>query len=279
MSRSLRSLAPFPDVAGPVGSQGPGRPETSGRASGSPDVVVWQADGQPLPGVGYAERITARLRPTGWSVEVVDHRTEALTDAQRAAPVHILSGGETSAFAGDDATERALGELTGLAQRAWSDDLTLIGICLGAQLLARVIAPELPRSTPAGGMEAGWRPIEGPEGTSWAAELHYEQIDPSLASIDGITVTHGNDHTPVQAFRWGSVAIGMQFHPEWTTADLRTVLDRHQAVLEAHHHDPAAAHRSLDGAADHDGDLFDRLVLAPIADRLGTTSAATEVAV
>ncbi len=100
------------------------------------DVVVWQADGRPLPGRGYGDPIAARLRRLGTRVTTVDYRRRALTDAERAAPVHVLSGGATSAFAEDPATNRALDELHGLAQRAWADQVTLVGICLGAQLLA-----------------------------------------------------------------------------------------------------------------------------------------------
>ncbi len=130
----------------------------------APDVVVWQADGRPLPATGYGDPIAQRLRGLGARVETVDYRTRALTAAERAAPVHVLSGGSTSAFADDPTTRRALDELRDVAQRAWSDEATLVGICLGAQLLARVIAPMLERRTPVRGMEAGWQTVAGPQG-------------------------------------------------------------------------------------------------------------------
>lgn len=122
-------------------------------------------------------------------------------------------------------------------------------------------------------MEAGWQPVEGPTGTVHAAELHYEQINPALAAIDGITVTHGNDHSPIQAFRWGSVAIGMQFHPEWSHQDTGAVLERHREVLSAHHRGVASVHRSVAGAARRGADLFRELVVDPISERLGALPA------
>ncbi|CAN5721881.1 hypothetical protein BH24ACT4_BH24ACT4_22390 [soil metagenome] len=235
----------------------------------SPQVVVWQADGQPFRGRGYGAAVAARLRRRGWSVEVVDQRSQVVTDEILAAPVHVLSGGETSAFANDPATVRSRRRVTALARRAWADEVTLVGICLGAQLLARAAAPELPRSRPAKGMEAGWQRVHGPCGHLSVAELHYEQIDPALATIDGITVTHANEASPIQAFRWGPAAIGMQFHPEWSRRQAAQVLHRHRHVLEAHHHDPAGAYRSLDETSGPLGpDAFQQLVIDPIARRL-----------
>jgi GMP synthase-like glutamine amidotransferase len=235
----------------------------------APDVVVWQADGRPLPGRGYGDPIAARLRRLGARVRTVDYRSRALTDAERAAPVHVLSGGATSAFADDPATNRALDELQQLAQRAWADQATLVGICLGAQLLARVIAPTLDRCSPARGMEAGWQRVAGPQGAVHVAELHYEEIDPRFASLGGVTITHNNEHSPVQAFRWGPATIGMQFHPEWSPLDLRSVLGRHRHLLASRHRDPDAALASIpDGVSRGRHDTFDELVARPVARRL-----------
>jgi GMP synthase (glutamine-hydrolysing) len=238
----------------------------------TPEVVVWQGDGEPLPGRGYGDPIAARLRRRGARVVIVDSRSRALTDAERAAPVHVLSGGTTSSFSDDAATTRALDELQRLARRAWADQVTLVGICLGAQLLARVIGPMLERRTPVHGMEAGWQRVAGPQNAIHVAEHHYEEIDPAFASLSGVTITHSNDHSAVQGFRWGPATIGMQFHPEWSPADLRAVLGHHRDLLAERHHDPDAAFASV---PDHfpdfpDGrlDTFDALVGEPVARRL-----------
>lgn len=234
-----------------------------------PEVVVWESDGRPLPDGGYGARLARRLRRVGHRVVVVDHRRRALTPSELAAPVHVLSGGETSAFAGDPATERSLAALRDLARRAWADEVTIVGVCLGSQLLARVLAPGLPPSHPDAGMEAGWAEVTGPAGTFGVAELHYEQIHPELASVDGVEVLLGNDHSPVQAFRWGRSVVATQFHPEWSPADLRVVLSRHRGLLAARHAAPGAARRSVAGSARRwRAEAFDALVAAPVAARL-----------
>jgi GMP synthase-like glutamine amidotransferase len=239
------------------------------RASNAPEVVVWQGDGQPVPNRGYGDPIAARLRRRGARVAVVDYRSRALTDAERAAPVHVLSGGATSSFSGDPATLRALDELQELARRAWADEVTLVGICLGAQLLARVIGPTLERRTPVRGMEAGWQRVTGPRGAVHVAEHHYEEIDPAFASLSGVTVTHSNDHSRVQGFRWGPATIGVQFHPEWSPGDVRSVLGHHRDLLAARHHDPDAALASVpDHFPDRRPDTFDTLVAEPVGRRL-----------
>lgn len=233
-----------------------------------PDVVVWESDGSPLPGVGYGERVARRLRRAGHHVAVVDHRSRPLTEQELAAPVHVLSGGETSAFAGDRATERSLESLRALAQRAWADEVTLVGICLGSQLLARVVAPELARSVPAGGMEAGWVDVAGPAGAFTAAQLHYEQIHPDLATVDGVEVLLGNHASPIQAFRWGRSVVGMQFHPEWSPTDLRSVIGRHRQLLADQRVDPARVPLATRRAARAwRADAFDALVATPVAER------------
>jgi GMP synthase-like glutamine amidotransferase len=201
-----------------------------------------------------------------------------LSDAERAAPVHVLSGGATSAFSDDPATNRALDELHRLVRRAWADQATLVGICLGAQLLARVIAPMLNRCTPVRGMEAGWQPVTGPHGAIHVAEHHYEEIDPGFASLTGVTITHSNDHSSVQAFRWGPATIGMQFHPEWSPVDLRSVLGRHRDLLAKRHRDPDAAIASVpDRVPRGRPDPFDELVVLPVARRLRAVRSARPV--
>jgi GMP synthase (glutamine-hydrolysing) len=234
---------------------------------------VWQADGEPLPGAGYGHNIALRLGRLGCDVAVVDYRARPLSETERAAPVHVLSGGETSAHAGDPATSRALADLDRLAGRAAAGQTTVIGICLGAQLLARVLAPELPRSTPPAGLEAGWCTVAGPHGHSSVAQLHYEQLHPGLARRAGIEVTHGNAHSEIQAFRWGSSMVGMQFHPEWSPADTSAVLDRHTHLLAEHDLDVGSALASVAQATHRwRPRAFERLVVEPVLERLATAA-------
>ncbi|MDO8106019.1 hypothetical protein Q6348_02280 [Isoptericola sp. b441] len=231
-----------------------------------PDVVVWEADGRPLPRLGYGARLAAPLRGLGARVVVVPYRRRALTAAELSAPVHVLSGGETTSFAGDPATRRTLADVTGLLRRAWRGDATVIGVCLGAQLIARAIAPALPPSFPTSGMEVGLCPVDGPGGPIAVGQLHYEQIDPAFAEVDGVRLTHTNDHTRVQGFTWGPSVAGYQFHPEWDPGDVAAVLDRHAALLDLRHAEPSTALASVHlEQGSWSGRTVTELLVAPVA--------------
>lgn len=241
------------------------------RTGGSvgPDVVVWEADGRPLGALGYGGCLARALRSVGARVELVRYRERPLTADELAAPVHVLSGGETSSFSTDEATLRARADLAGLIGRARHGDATVIGVCLGAQLISRAIAPDAPMSMPLGGMEAGLCEVDGPDGPVWAAQLHYEQIHPGFAAVDGVTVTHTNAHSPIQGFDWGPFVHGYQFHAEWSPDELQRVLQRHDDVLATHHRDPGAARSSVTTHRDRwSADLLGRLVLRPVLGHL-----------
>jgi len=103
-----------------------------------------------------------------------------------------------------------------------------LGICLGAQLLARVLGAEV-SPHPEGRMEIGYCTIAPTsEGQGDLGNLrhvfqwHREGFDlPRGATL----LARGSDAFPHQAFRYGETAVGLQFHPEinhtlidhWTT--------------------------------------------------------------
>ncbi|MGF1496859.1 MAG: gamma-glutamyl-gamma-aminobutyrate hydrolase family protein [Elainellaceae cyanobacterium] len=98
-----------------------------------------------------------------------------------------------------------------------------LGICLGAQLLARslggTVKPHIHRQ-----VEIGYFPLEAtPEGQSLLTSLshvyhwHREGFD---LPTDAVLLATG-DAFPNQAFRYGPSAYGFQFHPE-ITAELIT---------------------------------------------------------
>jgi GMP synthase-like glutamine amidotransferase len=206
------------------------------------------------------------LRSIDARVAVVPYRRQPLTEAELAAPVHVLSGGETSSFSDDSATRRACWELTGVLQRAWHGRATVIGICLGAQLLSRAISPELPRCEPVGGMEAGMCAVTGPQGSHLVAQLHYEQIHPAFAGVTGVEITYVNAHSCIQGFRWGPTVHGYQFHPEWGPADMSAVLRRYQWLLAARQVNLRAARASIAaGTLAWSPRVMASLVVAPAA--------------
>ena len=93
-----------------------------------------------------------------------------------------------------------------------------LGICLGAQLLARVLGAQV-RPHPDGLMEIGYFPIvPTPEGYAYFDNLlhvyqwHLEGFELPQGAIK---LAEGKVF-PNQAFRYGKAAYGVQFHPEMT---------------------------------------------------------------
>ena len=93
----------------------------------------------------------------------------------------------------------------------------VLGLCMGAQLLAAAYGGKvLPR--PDGLTEWGFYPVyptaEGQDlfaGTSHFNQGHFEGI---VALPEEAILLARGDHFPVQAFRIGETAYGLQFHPD-----------------------------------------------------------------
>jgi GMP synthase (glutamine-hydrolysing) len=132
-----------------------------------------------------------------------------------------------------------------------TSNVPFLGVCLGAQLLARQLGAEV-KTHPEGQVEIGYYPLRPtPEGLrlvpQWpdhAYQWHREGFElPHGAVLLAEGETFGN-----QAFRYGEAAYGVQFHPEVT-----------QAMV--HRWTVRASHRlSLPGAQPRDAHLEGRLV-------------------
>lgn len=105
-------------------------------------------------------------------------------------------------------------------QRHLTDDHRFLGICLGAQLLARALDARVQRH-PEGLNEIGYYPIRP---TPAGAELipfglqvyHWHQEGFEVPK--GAELLASGDTFPNQAYRYGSSIYGLQFHPEVTTS-------------------------------------------------------------
>jgi GMP synthase-like glutamine amidotransferase len=180
-------------------------------------------------------------------------------------PFLVSLGSEASAFDDDVAwlaTER------GTLDRALEHDVPVLGICFGAQHLARALGG---RVTAAIRPEVGWLDVEtlAPDIVPPGPWLQWHR--------DAFTVPPGAEllaHSPVcpQAFRLGP-HLGVQFHPEVTPA---VVADWAAHYPESIARAGADAATVLDGSARHAADararawvLFDGfLVRARSADRM-----------
>lgn len=106
----------------------------------------------------------------------------------------------------------------------------MVGVCLGAQLIARSSGHGIV-SCADGALECGYYPIQAEGGVAmpqWAYQWHRNGIVPSAGARLPMQVLARSEWTrgvAVQAFRVGS-AMGLQFHPEVTTATIRRWIAR-----------------------------------------------------
>ena len=189
--------------------------------------------GYVLRGMGYS--LDIRRPPLG---DILPERLEEFSGV-------IVFGGPMSA---NDNDEWLLGELR-LIERAMYQRVPYLGLCLGAQMLCRVLDARVYRH-PAEQVEIGYYPVWPTEtGLNLAHELevawpshvyhwHREGFDlprHATALAEGPTF-------PLQAFMYQQSSFGLQFHPEVTYAMMNRwtvrAYDRmqHPGAREPHDH-------------------------------------------
>ena len=188
-------------------------------------------------GLGIIEPV---LRKAGYTPHVCDAGTDDLGNID---PIRtdllVVLGGPIGAYE-DDRYPFLADELRILERRLAAGRPTL-GICLGAQLMARALGA---RVYPGPGKEIGWAPI---------ALTQAGRASP-LAPLDGVAVLHWHGDTfdlPAgvellastdlcahQAFALGRNALGLQFHGEVDGADIERWLIGHACEIAAAGHDP-----------------------------------------
>jgi GMP synthase-like glutamine amidotransferase len=173
-------------------------------------------------------RLGGWLTGAGLSLETIrPYEGDPLPAALDGYAALVVLGGEQSAYLGADGNPGApwFPELEGLFRRAVRYQVTTLAICLGAQLLAQAHAGTVERGT--AGPEIGprlvgrrdaalhdpiWAPVPlTPDVLQW----HLDEITELPA---GAVLLAASTQYPHQAFRLGSRAWGVQFHPECDTA-------------------------------------------------------------
>jgi GMP synthase (glutamine-hydrolysing) len=171
----------------------------------------------------------------------------------------VILGGPIGAYE-EEAYPFVLDELR-LLERRLQGDLPTLGICLGAQMMARALGAKV---YPGHGKEIGWSPLRlTAAGQQSCLQFVSAEKTPVLHwhgdtfdLPDGATRLASTEAYENQAFAWGQRALALQFHAEvrardlerWfighaceiagtagvTVADLRRDTARWGPVLEAH---------------------------------------------
>ncbi len=146
----------------------------------------------------------------------------------------IILGGPMSA--NEDAVYPYLKPLMELVRRFHEGERPVLGVCLGAQIIARVIGGDV---TAMGRLESGFveltRTAEGGEdpifsvlGKSFTVfENHFEAISLPVGATNLVT----GGACAVQAFRYGEKTYGLQFHMEVTVDIVREWMRHFGATL------------------------------------------------
>ena len=164
----------------------------------------------------------------------------------------VIYGGPMSA---NDDHESFIRDEMDYVERILKTEVPFFGICLGAQIMARVLGASV-KLHPKGQMEIGYHLVQPTEqGADYfdrdlhAYQWHKEGFD---LPQGGVLLARGAAF-PNQAYRYGKSAYGIQFHPEVTEAMSRKWLRKAAHMLV----EPGAqsAEDQLADRIRHDGEM------------------------
>ena len=180
---------------------------------------------QPTAPLGIIEEVL-RAEKIPW--RYVDVWDDPDTPSASDASGLIVLGGEMNV----DQLDRHpfLAAVRRLTLDAVESNMPVLGICLGAQVLARVLGSEV---YPSPVKEIGFLPVRAtaagsrdPVMSSFAPEARVFQFHEDACKLpDGAELLFTGDEVPVQAFRMGETAYGIQFHFEVTTEEIAAWCD------------------------------------------------------
>jgi GMP synthase (glutamine-hydrolysing) len=206
------------------------------------------------------------LHERGWCLEVCDPRgTASAVEAGSARALDALAGPAVDLLLvlggtmGAYETDRLpfLSPEIAMIRRRLDADLPVLGVCLGAQLMAAALGA---RVYPGPGPEIGWLPvIPTAEGETDPVFLRLLRPSPVTLQWHGDTFDHpagtvalaASAGYAAQAFRHGTRSYALQFHPEVPFADLPVWIESSEPPLTGPPRTPGPA-EILAGAGEHD---------------------------
>ncbi len=214
-------------------------------------------------------RVGERLRQRGYPLDVrCPLAGDALPPTLDEHCATVIFGGPMSA--NDDGTMPGIRAELDWIPQAVEADKPFLGICLGAQLLAKTLGAQV-APHPSGLTEIGYYELEPTEagGTVFEAPLNvYHWHKEGFELPDDATLLATGERFPHQAFRYRENLYGIQFHPEVTLAMMRSWLSEAAVSLElpgaqAHEHH-LEGHGRFDPDLDRWVDRFLNRWLAPV---------------
>lgn len=207
-------------------------------------------------------QVGVALHEAGALIDVIrPFRGDALPRGPDGHDALVVLGGEQSAL--DDASHPYLPHLADLMRRFTETGRAVLGICLGAQILARGLGAANSLGT---AQEFGWQEVALTEAAQGDPVL--SRAAPVFRSFqwhsDSFTLPPGTVHlaasavAPVQAFRAGRATYGVQFHFEASRPVVAGWRALYPDWLARHHPEFLTDHRVL---ADRHGPDADRLGL------------------
>ena len=208
------------------------------------------------------DRASARLAEWGYRLQWVRPADgEPLPETAGEAAAVIVYGGAESA--NDDAEKPYIGTELDWIERWLETGKPFLGLCLGAQLMARVLGAKV-SPHPEGHFEIGYVPIEPtPAANGFLAGLRhvYHWHKEGFEVPRGATRLACGPVFPNQAMVYQDTAYGLQFHPEVTVPVMTRWMDNAAHMLENPNAHPRA--RQLADAAKYDtlmADWLDRFL-------------------
>lgn len=175
------------------------------------------------------------LQQAGYRIDYRQAGIDALSAEEvRAADLFVVLGGPIGVYETD--TYPFVADEIALVRERLATGQPLLGICLGAQLIAAAVGA---RVYPGPAKEIGWGPVTlseagrasalAPLGAEGVAVLHWHgdtfDLPPGAILLASTTLT------PHQAFQLGEAVLALQFHPEADPADIERWLIGHACEL------------------------------------------------
>lgn len=182
--------------------------------------------------LGVLEQI---LTSCGTSVRYVDAGAEDLSSLCRLKDaLLVVLGGPIGAY--QERQYPFLADELRILEKRLARGLPTLGICLGAQLMARALGA---RVYPGPKKEIGWGPLTLTDAGSRSSIRHLTGAKTPVLHWhgdtfdlpDGATLLASTTAYPNQAFAWANAALGLQFHAEVRVPNIERWLIGHACEL------------------------------------------------